>query len=630
MHHLQPSPTEVNELLALYNEHRYLEAENRTRTLLEKYPHFAFGWKLLGSTLQLQGKDALPTFQKAALLMPDDAEAHYNLGVVQKGQGKLEDAATSYKRAIALNPDYADAHSNLGNIQQQLGQLGEAIASYRRAIMIKPDSAIAHNNLGITLKDFGRLDIAIESYRRAIEIDPDYTEAHSNLGNALRDLGYFDDAVASCRRALKINPGYAEAHTNLGNILKDIGQFESAFASFRQALTIDSKCDKAMLGESQIYMVNGEMGLAEETIQKALEMKPDNLEARFLMANVRRTRIGDENLAILVKIEEAMRNNSLVLSRQQVISLYFALGKSFDDLGDRDRAFLYFSEGCKLKRATIRYDARQMTQRFDKTIRIFDAATIERLRGLGNSSDVPIFILGMPRSGTTLIEQIIASHPDVHGAGELLDMLSISQREVSGIRGFPDNIRGLDRTSLTMWGNDYVASLYKHAPDARHVTDKMPNNFWVIGLIHLMLPNAKIIHVSRNAVDTCLSCFTKLFSGTLNHTYDLAELGHYYVDYARLMEHWRKILPNGTFLDVQYEDVVAEQETQARRIIKFCALDWNNACIDFHKNKRTVGTASLSQVRQPIYKSSVERWRAYEKHLGPLLEVLGDLAHKRN
>jgi hypothetical protein len=250
------------------------------------------------------------------------------------------------------------------------------------------------------------------------------------------------------------------------------------------------------------------------------------------------------------------------------------------------------------------------------------------LRGGGNLSDLPIFVLGMPRSGTTLVEQIIASHPDVHGAGELLDLQSITRRVVSGTGGFPGNILALDSVAMNKWADDYVAGLRKHSPDARYITDKMPNNFWFVGLIHLMLPNARIIHVKRNPVDTCLSCFTKLFSGTLNQTYDLSELGRYYVDYSRLMDHWRKVLPAGAFLDVQYEDVIADQETEARRMIDFCGLDWNDACIDFYKNKRSVGTASVTQVRRPIYKSSVERWRHYEKFLGPLLDTLGDLAPK--
>jgi hypothetical protein len=315
-----------------------------------------------------------------------------------------------------------------------------------------------------------------------------------------------------------------------------------------------------------------------------------------------------------------------------MMSLHFALGKCHDDTKDYDKAFPHFLAGCKLKRAKLTYDPANAVRQFAGVMEIFDKATIDRLRGAGDPSDVPVFVLGMPRSGTTLTEQIIASHPDVYGAGELHDLLRIAERNITGATTpvtFPDNLRALDQKTLTAWGTEYVAGLKQRAPNAKRITDKMPANFFAVGLIHLMLPNAKIIHVNRNPVDTCLSCFTRLFNRKQEHTYDLAELGQYYVHYARLMEHWRKILPAGAFLDVQYEDIVANQETQARRMVEYCGLEWNDACLDFHNTKRSIRTASVTQVRQPIYKTSVERWRHYEKFLGPLLDALGDLVPGR-
>lgn len=517
-----PSSAESKQMWALFKAGRYVELESMADSLLGRYPNSGTVWEMFGLSLQMQGKNALQAFQKTAELMPDDAGAHYNLGLVLKNSGLLNDA----------------------------------VASYRRALRIKPD----------------------------------YVEAYNNLGNTLKDLGQFDDAMYSYRRALGIDP----------------------------------MCIEALLGVSHLHAINGEMREAEEGIKKVLEINPNDPEVCFLRAMIRKTQAGDENFSTLLVAEEKVRNRQVLMPKQKLIYMYFALGKCFDDLGDYDRAFPYFMEGNRLMRSSFEYDAAQMTRRVDEVIRIFNRATIERLRGVGNPSEVPIFVLGMQRSGTTLVEQIISSHPEVHGAGELPDMLTITQRDVAGARGFPGNIPALDCVTLTKWADDYVASLRKHAPDARHITDKMPNNFRVIGLIHLMLPNARIIHVNRNPVDTCLSCHTKLFSGMLYHTYDLAELGRYYVDYVRLMEHWRNTLPAGAFLDVQYEDIVADQETQTRRIIDFCGLDWNEACIDFHMNKRSVGTASMTQVRQPMYRSSVERWRTYEKHLAPLLAILGD------
>jgi tetratricopeptide (TPR) repeat protein len=418
-------------------------------------------------------------------------------------------------------------------------------------------------------------------------------------------------------------------HSYLGHALKAIGQLGKAEDSYHRALEIDPKCTGALLGLGYLYATKSELAKTEEVYRKVIEFDSDNLSAHFMLANARKTQPGDKHLAALLTAEEAMRNSRVPMLNNQAVSLHFALGKCFDDLGEHDRAFPHFLEGCRLKRATFDYDAAQMTRYFDEIMRDFEPATFERLRGGGSDSHVPIFVLGMPRSGTTLIEQIIASHPEVHGAGELSDMSTIAQRNVAGTRGFPGSILALDGPTLAKWGNDYVAGLRARASDTPHITDKMPGNFLFMGLINLMLPNAKIVHVRRDPVDTCLSCFTKLFIGAQKQTYDLAELGRYYADYARLMDHWRKVLPAGAFLDVQYEDIVADQETQARRIIDFCDLEWNDACIDFHKHKRSVNTASMEQVRQPIYNSSVERWRQYEKYLGPLLDALGDLAPKR-
>jgi tetratricopeptide (TPR) repeat protein len=370
------------------------------------------------------------------------------------------------------------------------------------------------------------------------------------------------------------------------------------------------------------------MDEAEASLRKALEIKPDLFEAKYGLAQIRKVKADDENLAALISAAEAARNGAAPLSGKDAIFMHFALGKSYGDIGDYDKAFPHFIEGCNLKRAKSSYHPDETARYFVSIMRNFGAETIDKLRGGGDTSHLPIFILGMPRSGTTLTEQIIASHPEVHGAGELPDLMVIAEREIATAT-FPDNVGLLDQASLTARGAEYVTGLKRRAPGARYITDKMPGNFQAVGLIHLMLPNAKIIHVNRNPVDTCLSCFTTLFKYGHEYSYDLAELGRYYADYARLMEHWRRVLPAGAFLDVHYEDIVADQEGQSRRILEYCGLEWNDACLDFHKNKRAVSTASVSQVRQPIYKSSVERWRPYEKFMGPLFDALGELAPDR-
>lgn len=550
-------PGEFNYLDILFSTGRYGELEGLARVILQKRPAEGIVWKLFGLSLQMQGKEALAALQKAAELLPQDAEAHANLAGAMRASGRFEEAAESGQRALRIRPNFIQAH----------------------------------NNLGLVFNDMGRVDDAEACFRRALQIEPDFLPALNNLAYTQRDTGKSNEAKESFRRSLALNPANVEAMLSLGSL----------------------------------YMESGEMAEAETQLRKVLEIRPDHLSARYMLAQIGKTKHGDDNLAALIAVGEAVRSGQLSLDGPDAISLHFALGKCFDDIGDYEQAFPHFMEGCKLKRATFEYSPEIMRHRVDDIIRVFDQATIARLSGSGVSSPRPVFVLGMPRSGTTLIEQIISSHPDVYGAGELPYLLEIAQCDVkSGVSDFPDNVLALSREMLANWGQEYAARLGGHASDARHITDKMPENFFAVGLIHVMLPNAKIIHVKRSPEDTCFSCFTTLFNNGLEHTYDLAELGRYYADYARLMAHWRKVLPEGAFLEVQYEDVVADQERQARRVLDYCGLEWNDACLDFHKNRRTVSTASYAQVRKPIYRSAVERWRPYRKFLGPLLDELGD------
>lgn len=609
-----PASAEIDRLAALFGAGKYAEVEKRARILVGQRPDFGTAWKILGVTLKLLGKDCLPALLKASELMPEDIEAAKNLGIVLHELGRFDEAEAVYLRALRINPDYAEANYNLGNTLAELGRLNEAEALFRRALQNNPNYAAACYNLGNTLAKLERLNEAEACYRQALLIKPDYAEALCNLGNVILEQGRPVDAEAIYRLVLQIRPDNAEAHSNLGYALIEQDRLDEAEASCRRALSINPDYYEAHGKLGVILLEQGRMDEAEETCRQALKLNPDYVEARCILASV--GKIEDENLAAL---EAAL---STPLPGKKAIPLHFALGKSYDNIGDYQKAFPHFSECGRLKRATLDYDPDKTERYFNDIMRAFDHANIDRLRGGGELSHLPIFILGMPRSGTSLTEQIIASHPKVYGAGELPDLMTIAQRGGA----YPENLCMMDKAGLGAWGADYVSGLQRRASEVLRITDKMPGNFLAVGLIHLMLPNARIIHVNRNPVDTCLSCFTTMFKHGQEHTYDLAELGRYYAGYARLMQHWREVLPSGAFLDIQYEDLVADQEAQSRRLIEYCGLEWNDACLDFHQNKRVVHTASVAQVRKPMYKSSVERWRSYENFLGQLLDALGDLA----
>ena len=502
-------------------------------------------------------------------------------------QGKLDEAIAAYRQAIGIKPDFAEAHSNLGNALRDQGKLDEAIAACRQAIGIKPDYAEAHYNLGNALQDQRKLNEAIIQYRLAIGIKPDFAEAHYNLGTALLDQGRPDEAIAAYRQAIALKPDYAEAHHNLGTALQDQGRLDDAQQAYLKALVLD----------------------------------PSNAALYVNFANSWKFADGDPHLAAMQALEHNDR-----LSKTERMQLHFALSKAYADLADHGRAFEHMLQGNALKRSQITYDEPATCALFERICAVFTPTAIKQKEGCGDPSPVPIFVLGMPRSGTTLIEQILASHPLVHGAGELPTFAAVGStlRSPDGNAiPYPDFIPALDAAAIRQIGQRYVSELARLAPGAQHVTDKMPSNFFFVGLIHLALPNARVIHVIRDPVDTCISCFSKLFGAPQDHTYDLAELGRYYRRYAALMAHWRRVLPSGRILDVRYEDVVADLEGQAKRIIAHCGLTWNNQCLSFHRTERVVHTLSARQVRQPIYTSAIGRWRVYEPFLGPLLAELG-------
>jgi len=530
---------------------------------------------------------AVAEYKAALALKPDFADAYNNLGVALLAQGSTEDAVAHYECALILNPDHFNARSNLGNARLAQGRIGEAIVHYERSLAITPGHAAAHCNLANALAAQGRTEEAVARYRHALLLSPDYADANNNLGNLLSAQGNIDEAALHYRRALAVNPDDASAHNNLANILRDQGKFSEALIHYDRALAV----------------------------------APANAVAHYNRAEIKVFRPGDADLAALEALADRRD-----LPAAATPFVHFALAKALEDTGEYARSFEHLRHGNFLKRRQIHYDEPRMEELIRRISTVFDRGLFERLKGAGDPSPVPIFVLGMPRSGSTLIEQILASHPRIHGAGELTDLEKATRAAIHDVaNAFPECMSALDRDALRRIGRAYLDRLPTLADGKDRIVNKLPDNFLRVGLIRLVLPNARIIHTMRNPVDTCVSCFSKLFASGQHFSYHMEELGRYYRRYTELMNHWQSVLPADAMLHVSYEDVVDDIEGQARRLIDYCGLPWDDRCIGFHTNSRPVRTASAVQVRKPLFRSSLQRWRRYEAGIAPLLRELGDV-----
>ncbi|MEW9573420.1 sulfotransferase [Rhodanobacter sp. Si-c] len=586
--------------------------------------HDADAHVALGKVRMMQGSlaDAARSFQQAIGLKPDHVEAHYLLGNALGAQGQLAEAADSFGQALAIKPDFVEAHAKLGHTLMAIRQPGAAEAHFLQVLAARPDDANTHNSLGIVYREQARLAEAEACYRRALAIRPDYAEAHNNLGNALRDQGRRSEAEASYRQALAIHDRFAEPHFNLGNILRERQQLPEAEHSYRRALAIRPDYLMALNNLGLCLKKQGRVEEACACFEAAIAIKPDFLQSLCNLAPFRTHAADDPHLRML----EEQRQQLPVLPPAGRVNYWFALGKMREDAGRHDDAFAAYAEGNRLQAARFPHDEAREAALVTRLQSVFHAGFFaHRPRPGHGDSRTPIFIVGMPRSGTSLIEQILASHPGIHGAGELTDLHDVVHSLDTTATAYPEVAATLSDEALQRLGEAYVERAWRHAPQATHVTDKLPANFLHVGMIHRMLPHAKIIHAMRDPMDSCFSCHARLFEGgNLDFSYDLGSLGRYYVRYIELMRHWHRVLPPNTVLDLRYEDMVADTEGQARRLLDYLGLPWDARCLDFHRNERVVRTASIAQVRKPIYQSSVARWKHFEAHLAPLLEIVRD------
>jgi len=604
--------------------HRRLKAIDSSiqcgQSAAELDPDSATIWSNLGIAYYdaKQYSQAEECHKRALAINPKQSCSLNNMGSICKINGKTTEAIEFYQAAIAASPQFAESFNNLGVIFLQQQEFTQAFDYLQRALILAPTFADAHCNMGLTLLGLEQCDDALIHFENTLQLKPDYAEAYYGIAKLHLLKHEFTESEYYIRKAIALNAQQVEFYRVLADIYNEQGDHEQALKYLDAALSIDDTLASLHISKGNVLMEAGRISEAESQFSNVTQdiVIDTRVLAHYCLVQLRKTTENSPSVKALLSIAD---NISEVSPNKQEY-LYFSLGKCFDDLGDWPKAFDYFTQGCKLKRKRITYNIAEQFQLTEKLIQCFNKNTIEYLRAFANPSALPIFIVGMPRSGTTLVEQIISSHPDVYGAGELKYLNTLIQQPVKNRETkiyYPENIQHLSSENCRAITDKYLFYLQRLSPNAMRITDKMPHNFIAIGLIHALFPHAKIIHVKRNPMDTCLSCYTKLFSHGQNYSYDLTELGQYYTCYERIMNHWRDILPPNAWLDIEYEDVVQNLETEAKRLIEFCDLTWEPACLAFHQSKRQVRTASFMQVRQPVYASSVERWRRFERELAP-------------
>jgi tetratricopeptide (TPR) repeat protein len=531
-----------------------------------------------------RGKEADVAFEASFEL--DPVRKMLALAAEHQREGRVQEAERAYRTVLRSDPKNVDALRLLGRVAFGAGRLEEAERLCRRAVEQAPDFVGAVVDLARVLKETHHYEESIAWFKKAIALEPTNVQAHFQLGGALAQAALTFEAIDAFKTVLKLKPEHAGAFLSLGHALKTVGRQEEAIAAYRECIRI----------------------------------KPDNGQIHWSLANLKTYRLTEEDIA---DMEARVASNDL--SGESRVNFLFALAKAYEDGGDFENAWAHYAEGNSTQRMLEIYDPVRTEVTNDAIINVFDAEFLDRNTGLGNRDDAPIFVLGLPRSGSTLLEQILASHSRVEGTSELpyLQQVanSLSRNRADGVN-YPEAVRELSGEHFQTLGHDYLelARLNRTEGTPRFV-DKMPNNFPAVGFIHLIFPNAKIIDARRHPLDACVGCYRQLFAKGQSFTYDLTDIGEYFLQYQRMMDHWHEVLP-GRVLTVQHEEVVHDLDTQVRRILDYCELPFEDACLNYYETDRPIRTASSEQVRRPVYTDSLGFWRHYETHVDELVEVL--------
>jgi tetratricopeptide (TPR) repeat protein len=611
----------------------------RLRTVRAGFAHHQAG--------RLRRAEAL--YRKALQKGPDDANALHLLGVVAYQRGDVGTALRLIELALPELPELPDIHLNYGNALREGGRLMEAVASYRRALALKTDYGMAHNNLAAALNQQEQFAEGLTSSERAIALIPEFFGAHVNYADALTGLGWFAEAEEPLRRALDLAPDRAQTHCDLGWVLAKIGRYDEAVACLEQAIALDPNDPATHFGLGTTLYLRKDLPGSEARLRRAVALAPEYTAAWHELGTVLRSsgrfdealrcfrRAADldpdwpevyRSLAVtgeqaaddaqLRRLEAVLENPGRSVSDR--ISAGFALGMLLDNAERCDEAFPCFAEANALHRqhradAGERFDIDALRRQVDDLIKLATPDFFSATASWGNPSQAPVFIVGMPRSGTSLVEQIGASHSRVFGAGELHELGGIWEALSAYNRGCP--VKKWDAAFARRLADRHVESLQALGNGAVRIIDKMPDNIFFLWLIAVLFPSARIILCRRDLRDVCLSCYFHHFTEGHLYAYDLADCGARALEIDRLAAHWSRVLPL-EILAIDYENLVSDPEAESRRLSEFLGLEWEPACLDFHLTERPVLTASAWQVRQPLYGRSIGRWRHYERYLAPL------------
>lgn len=618
---LQPDNVQVNYNLAvaLVNQGKHKEALKYYHKVIEASPdavnvHYQLG--VLYNKLS-DINNAILSYQSVLKCDAQHIGALINLGSLLFTIGKLTEAENCYLKVLDIDSKSIEAHFNLGNTYYRMGD-ARAIDNFRNVINLNPENSVAYNSLGAALVEAREFNEALSEYQKALSLNPNYPDALTNLGNVYTEVGLLDESIECHLKAIGIDPNNVAAHYNLATTLSASGELNEAEKYFNILLALESDNIGAIVGKIQILEKKGEVSKAYKLAKPLIDNNVKDTELLIVYATLSKS-LGHEEEAI-----HFLENHidSEFLSKKEQISAHFALGERYDHLGKFDAAFSHYSQANKLSSQSVNKE--KHAEYIDNIISVFKEDDISMVAVANPCDPRPVFIVGMPRSGTSLVEQILSSNSNVYGVGELLEIPNIIKslyKDSPSKKEYPFGIKNLELGKLNSLVEMYMGAIEMPSASVECFTDKLPYNYLYLGLVGMLFPNAKVIHCRRDPLDTCLSCYFNNFIGSQDYFHDLDALGFYYKQYEKLMAHWKVVL-NIPILDVTYEELVKNPELESKKIIEYCGIEWEESCLAFYNSSRITHTASYNQVRQPLYKTSINRWKNYEKYIEPLKNAM--------